>query len=220
MATIMQKDVLIEYVAGTMIDIRKIGTEKDRMKLKILRSAIYSVTAEKINFEKTADRIKKIREKYELDSVGKGRNMLSIDNTVKLKELKLFEKVAFEFHNGWTDLIYELGKDITELCELTNCELPIIQQVKTKFGTLRFYYNTLNSQYPEIIKKSIRALVSIAEIKSAEICEYCGKYGELRTTGLWFTACDEHKGNSITEKKYKELIAKKEAEKLAPEYSI
>ena len=73
----------------------------------------------------------------------------------------------------------------------------------------------LNQEY-----KSIRALVSIAEIKSAEICEYCGKYGELRTTGLWFTACDEHKGNSITEKKYKELIAKKEAEKLAPEYSI
>jgi predicted AAA+ superfamily ATPase len=64
MATIMEKDVLIEYLAGTMIDIRKIGTEKDRMKLKILRSAIYSVTAEKINFAKTADEIKKIREKY------------------------------------------------------------------------------------------------------------------------------------------------------------
>ena len=60
----MEKDVLIEYLAGTMIDIRKIGTEKDRMKLKILRSAIYSVTAEKINFAKTADEIKKIREKY------------------------------------------------------------------------------------------------------------------------------------------------------------
>ena len=58
----MEKDVLIEYLAGTMIDIRKIGTEKDRMKLKILRSAIYSVTAEKINFAKTADEIKKIRE--------------------------------------------------------------------------------------------------------------------------------------------------------------
>ena len=220
MATIMEKDVLIEYVAGTMIDIRKIGTDKDRMKLKLMRSAIYSVTAEKIDFEKTANKIKKIREKYELDSIGKGRNMLSIDNTVKLKELKLFEKVTFEFHNGWTDLIYELGKNITELCELTNCELPMIQQVKTKFGTLRFYCNMSNSIYPDVVKKSIRALVSIGEIKSAEICECCGKYGELRTTGLWFIACDEHKGNSITEKKYKELIAKKEAEKLAPEYSI
>lgn len=220
MATIMQKDVLIEYVAGAMIDIRKIGTVKDRMNLKILRSSIYSVTAEKIDFEKTANKIKKIREKYELDSTGKGRNMLSIDNTVKLKELKLFEKVTFEFHNGWTDLIYELGKNITELCKLTNCELPMIQQVKTKMGTLRFYCNMSNSIYPDVVKKSIRSLVSIAEIKSAEICENCGKYGELRTTGLWFTSCDEHKGNSITEKKYKELIVKKEAEKLAPEYSI
>jgi hypothetical protein len=151
----------------------------------------------------------------------KKKSMINDENANKLNELEIFkDKVAFEFHDGWTDLLYKLGKDITELCELTNCELPMIQQIKTKFGTLRFYYNTLNSQYPEIVVKSIRALVSIAEIKSAEICEYCGKYGELRTTGLWFTACDEHKGNSITEKKYKELIAKKEAEKLAPEYSI
>ena len=151
----------------------------------------------------------------------KKKSMINDENANKLNELEIFkDKVAFEFHDGWTDLIYELGKDITELCELTNCEVPMIQQIKTKFGTLRFYYNTLNSQYPEIVEKSIRALVSIAEIKSAEICEYCGKYGELRITGLWFTACDEHKGNSITEKKYKELIAKKEAEKLAPEYLI
>ena len=149
------------------------------------------------------------------------KSMINDENANKLNELELFkDKVAFEFHDGWTDLIYNLGKDITELCRLTNCELPIIQQIKTKFGTLRFYCNMSNSIYPDAVKKSIRALVSIAEIKSAEICEYCGKYGELRTTGLWFTACDEHKGNSITEKKYKELIAKKEAEKLAPEYSI
>jgi hypothetical protein len=149
------------------------------------------------------------------------KTMINDENANKLNGLEIFkDKVAFEFHDGWTNLIYELGKDIIELCELTNCELPMIQQIKTKFGTLRFYCNMSNSIYPDVVKKSIRALVLIAEIKSAEICEYCGKYGELRTTGLWFTSCDEHKGNSITEKKYKELIVKKEAEKLAPEYSI
>jgi hypothetical protein len=147
--------------------------------------------------------------------------MLSDENENKLNELELFKnKVIFEFHDGWTDLIYELGKDITELCKLTNFELPMIQQIKTKMGTLRFYYNTLNSEYPEIVEKSIRALVDKAEIKSASTCEYCGKYGELRTTGLWFTACEEHKGNSITLEKFKELDLKRRAEKLAPEYSI
>ena len=147
--------------------------------------------------------------------------MLSDENENKLNELELFKnKVIFEFHDGWTDLIYALGKDITELCKLTNCDLPMIQQIKTKMGTLRFYYNTLNSEYPEIVEKSIRALVDKTEIKSALTCEYFGKYGELRTTGLWFTACEEHKGNSITLEKFKELDLKRRIEKLAPEYSI
>lgn len=80
--------------------------------------------------------------------------MLNDENENKLNELEIFKnKVIFEFHDGWTNLIYDLGKDITELCELVNCELPIIQQIKTKFGTLRFYYNCLNSEYPEILKK-------------------------------------------------------------------
>ena len=74
-----------------------------------------------------------------------------------------------------------VGKDITELCELTNCELPMIQQIKTKFGTLRFYCNMSNSFYPDVVKKSISSLVRDAERKSANICEYCGKRGETRT---------------------------------------
>lgn len=53
--------------------------------------------------------------------------MLNSKNREKLKELEIFKKVAFEFKEGWTDLVYELGKDIQELCELTNCELPYIQ---------------------------------------------------------------------------------------------
>ncbi len=83
---------------------------------------------------------------------------VSDDNFNKLNSLTLYkDTVAFEFKNGWTDLVYDLGKDIEDLCKLTNCELPLIQQIKEKFGTLCFYYNTLNSQYPVIVEKSIRA---------------------------------------------------------------
>lgn len=127
----------------------------------------------------------------------------------KLKELKIFEKVAFEFKDGWIDLVYNLGKDITELCELTNCELPYIQQIKEKMGTLKFYYNCLNSPYPEIVEKSIRALVQQAENKSANICEVCGKYGELRTNGIFHTSCENHKlENSMTAEEWKDLNKK------------
>lgn len=152
--------------------------------------------------------------------------MINDENENKLNELEIFKnKVIFEFHDGWTDLIYELGKDITELCELTNCELPIIQQIKTKFGTLRFYCNMSNFTYPDVVKKSIYCLISKAERKSSNICEYCGKYGETRTNGIVFTSCDEHKlGNSITLEEHRVLFekkqAKKKAEKEASEYSI
>lgn len=145
------------------------------------------------------------------------------NNYNKLNSLALYkDKVAFEFKDGWTDLIYNLGKDITELCELTNCELPYIQQIKEKMGTLRFYYNCLNSPYPPIVEKSIRALVSIAEINSASTCEVCGKYGQLRVSkrGLYFTVCEEHKEDSITSKEYEELVFQKRTQRLAPEFSI
>ena len=122
------------------------------------------------------------------------------ENYEKLKSLKIFEKVAFEFHDGWTNLVFQLGKDVTELCELTNYELPKMLQIKTKLGTLRFYYDDSNLNYPDAVKNSIFALVSQAVWKSANICENCGKYGELRVTkrGLWFTTCEEHKEDSIT----------------------
>lgn len=140
------------------------------------------------------------------------------DNFNKLNSLNLYkDKVAFEFKDGWTDLIYNLGKDIEELCKLTNCELPKIQQIKEKFGTLRFYYNTLNSQYPEIVEKSIRALVFQAEMKSSNTCEVCGKYGETRVEDrVYTTVCKEHKGNSISKDEYEEMV-KKHHEKRALE---
>ena len=139
------------------------------------------------------------------ETIQKSKSRLSEENRAKLNELELFKnKVPYQILNGWTDLVYELGKNIEELCELTNYELPMIQQIKEKMGTLRFYYNTLNSQYPPIVEKSIRALVTVAEIESANICEYCGNYGETRTNGIVHTSCEEHKlENSITLEEHK-----------------
>ncbi|MCT7540371.1 hypothetical protein N5T82_11020 [Aliarcobacter cryaerophilus] len=135
---------------------------------------------------------------------------VSYDNFNKLNSLALYkDRVAFEFKNGWTDLVYSLGKDIEDLCKLTNYELPLIQQIKEKFGTLCFYYNTLNSQYPEIVEKSIRALVLHAVNKSSNTCEICGKDGETRVDGgIYTTVCEEHKGNSISKNEYEEIMKK------------
>ena len=142
--------------------------------------------------------------------VQKSETGISEDNKVKLKSLEIYkDKKHFKFSNGWVDLAFELGKDIEDLCKLANCELPLIQQIKEKFGTLRFYYNTLNSQYPKIIEKSIRALVLQAENRSSTICEICGKFGETRVDGgLYKTVCKEHQGSSITVFEYEEMMKK------------
>ena len=59
-----------------------------------------------------------------------------------------------------------------------------LDQVKEKFGTLRFYY-TGGDDY-------VRGLVSMAEAMSGVTCEQCGAPGDLRGQGWLYTACDAH----------------------------
>jgi hypothetical protein len=65
-------------------------------------------------------------------------------------------------------------------------EIPqvTLDQVKEKFGTLRFYY-TGGDDY-------ISGLVTMAESMSGVTCETCGRPG-AQTRGGWIkTACEEH----------------------------
>jgi len=64
-----------------------------------------------------------------------------------------------------------------------------LDQVKEKFGTLRFYYSG-GDDY-------IRGLVSMAESMSGVTCETCGKPG-TQTPGGWIkTVCVEHGGQDF-----------------------
>ena len=66
-----------------------------------------------------------------------------------------------------------------------------LDQVKEKFGTLRFYYSG-GDDY-------IHGLVSMAESMSGVTCETCGKPG-TSTGGGWIkTACKEHGGIDYNE---------------------
>jgi len=60
-----------------------------------------------------------------------------------------------------------------------------IDQIKEKYGTLRFY-TTCGPDY-------IQGMISIAEKESAHICEICGAKGELaQIDGWWTTLCKRH----------------------------
>lgn len=65
-----------------------------------------------------------------------------------------------------------------------------LQQVKEKFGGLRFYWQN-NIQDPTLASIA-NDVVEIAEWRSAQTCEKCGKYGKARGAGWIITLCAEH----------------------------
>ena len=88
--------------------------------------------------------------------------------------------------NEWTLTLREKITDGT--LELHKIE-PAIQQVtldqvKEKFGTLRFYYRG-GDEY-------IRGMVDMAESMSGITCEVCGNVGKMHRGGWLRTLCDTH----------------------------
>lgn len=88
---------------------------------------------------------------------------------------------GFECGRGWEKLLEEFFE------ELDKVELPenfLINQIKSKFGTLRIYTSTYNEATHKLISKYEK----IAE----KTCEYCGhKNAKLRSGGWWVTLCDK-----------------------------
>ena len=117
-----------------------------------------------------------------------------------------FNEIAVQLKAGDSTLFDEsmkdmLNRDFVEkrkqelidlpLREIKECPQVTLDQVKEKFGTLRFYYSG-GDDY-------ISGLVSMAESMSGVTCETCGKPG-TQTSGGWIkTACVEHGGQDFNE---------------------
>ena len=126
-----------------------------------------------------------------------------IDWKVRQREVAIkFNTMAEQLKAGDSTLFDEEMKDLLnrdyvekrkqELIDQPLREIPelvpqvTLDQVKEKFGTLRFYY-TGGDDY-------IGGLVSMAESMSGVTCEECGKPG-TQTSGGWIkTVCKEHGG--------------------------
>ena len=63
-------------------------------------------------------------------------------------------------------------------------EQVVVEQVKEKFGTLRFYYQG-GDDY-------ISGAVSLAESLTGHLCEDCGGFGKVRHGGWVRVLCDTH----------------------------
>ena len=91
--------------------------------------------------------------------------------------------ITFECGIGWYDLLEELCLELEKIIEMAeiNSKLPegedsysaylYAEQIKEKFGTLRFYMSAA--------KDEIYAKIDKAEARSEITCEACGKPGKL-----------------------------------------
>lgn len=70
-------------------------------------------------------------------------------------------------------------QEVPELVKWVVCD-----QVKEKFGTLRFYYHGGDA--------CTDGMVQLAEMMSATICEQCGNLGKQTTGNYVRTLCDAH----------------------------
>ena len=127
-----------------------------------------------------------------------------IDSSVKQNERDNdYNMMLIEIHQGKFDRFDEYYKGYPEhlreerrkerhqelLKEEFRTVHPVVEQVtvdqvKEKFGALRFYYTGGNDE--------ISGMVRMAESMSVLTCETCGKPGEQRHGGWIRTLCDEH----------------------------
>ena len=104
---------------------------------------------------------------------------------------------GFECGDGWFNILNQLMSNIQHHIDWNNQNFEkgysqykqvaqvTLDQVKEKFGTLRFYY-TGGDEY-------ISGMVHMAESMSGVTCEECGNSGETKGHGWLVTLCETHR---------------------------
>lgn len=103
---------------------------------------------------------------------------------------------GFACGDGWEPLLRKLSAEVEAIIvampEKQRKKFKV-QQVKEKFGTLRFYMG--------IGHDAINAAIDRAEQESAVTCESCGAPGIRRSGGWIQVLCDEHEAERKKKKR-------------------
>ena len=84
---------------------------------------------------------------------------------------------------GWERLVLALSQELERYAKAYNPDL-IVEQVKPKFGGLRYYVSPHDPEAEKIIMR--------AEAESFETCEECGKPGKVGGKSWVRTLCPSH----------------------------
>ena len=94
---------------------------------------------------------------------------------------------------GWGALVRQLFKDIREVCKNHNSPLPVITQVKSKFGRLCFYVDFDWVAQRHRVANEVDVLIREAEKRSMNICEITGLSGSYFVKDGWYATLNEGK---------------------------
>ena len=88
---------------------------------------------------------------------------------------------------GWHPILRELEADLNQMDpDFT------LQQVKEKFGGLRYYAQT-SQGVDGAVHREFHDRIRVAEEKSEHVCEQCGQPGENHAIHGWYkTLCETH----------------------------
>ena len=123
----------------------------------------------------------------------------------------MYQQFGCEIDDGWFSLLNSLCEEIMQVYHNHACQPNIVvDQVKEKYGTLRFYYHFRsrqdNAHTPHTLAdlnfklstnnismhKEIANIIRKRENESLTVCEKCGARGVLRTEQLWiYVLCDD-----------------------------
>jgi len=98
-------------------------------------------------------------------------------------------------NDGWLPLLDKLMHCLQFHHDKNGYPQVVADQIKEKFGTLRFYYHTeendTNHPYKGETRSSdyLSGIISFAESMSSMICENCGDHGEITRNGWIKVRC-------------------------------
>lgn len=103
----------------------------------------------------------------------------------------LVKRRGLECDDGWFEILQELSLMIESVAEqmrdqqVPDTNLPLVIQVKEKFGGLRVYTSGAHDKIDQLIFK--------AQTRAAHTCEICGKAGSLHESdsGWLKTTCND-----------------------------
>jgi hypothetical protein len=130
---------------------------------------------------------------------------INMDKELELKLVEKYPKILRDYGGdkrdtcmhwgmecgpGWYDLLDNVMGKLQYMSDKFGPQV-IADQIKEKYGTLRFYFGVegkCDKEFYDIASD----IVNSAERESAHVCEETGKYGVLHVRGGWYkTLCTE-----------------------------